>query len=399
MKRLSILLLVATFGLACTFAQNGTGFIGNGYYRICNLATSRYIYVTDNKDYYDMSHDVGDFQAIQLWKDINRAISDPGSVIYIEKVSSDYYDLMAQGTGVHKLTGYYVGVDKQSNGTYEVSASVSKAGLQVTKYLTDDEQGSYAQGKMGTNGVRNYRKWIVDKLETNHATNYFGITPTIELNGMYYQPFYADFPFKTVSPDMHIYYISDEIGELALLQEIEGEVPAGTPVIIECASTDPSQNRLELLLSTSAKVKGNKLSGVYFRNGSRPQASTDAYIQFNPATMRVFSVSNGKLVLTNNAPERLIETRVVDWSDPYYTRIKIKCLPANTSYFKVSADTPDEIALTSDPTAIANIFADDKEPYAKGVFSLSGAQLRVDNSLEGLPAGLYIVGGRKVVKK
>lgn len=398
MKRLFISLLLATFGLTATFAQNGTGFVSSGYYRVCNLITKRYIYVTDNKDYYDMSHDIGDFQAIQLWKDINRTVSDPASVIYIQQVSNNYFDLKAQGTGVHALTGYYVGVQKQTNGTYEVSASVTKAGLEVTKYLSDDEQGSYAQGKMGTNGKGNYRKWIVDKIETNHATNYFGITPTIELNGKYYQPFYAAFPFKAVSPDMHIYYISDDIGELALLEEIEGEVPASTPVIIECASTDPSQNRLELLASSSAKVTNNKLSGAYFRNGSRPQASTDAYTQFDPATMRVFSVSNGKLVLTNNAPERLIETKVVDWSDPFYTKIKIKCLPANTSYFKVSPETPDEIALTSDPTAISNISVSDNETSAKGVYTLSGAQLRTDNSLDGLPAGLYIVGGKKVVK-
>ena len=398
MKRLFYLLLLATFGLTATFAQNGTGFVSNGYYRVCNLITKRYIYVTDNKDYYDMSHDIGDFQAIQLWKDINRTVSDPASVIYIQQVSNNYFDLKAQDTGVHSLTGYYVGVQKQTNGTYEVSASVTKAGLEVTKYLTDDEQGSYAQGKMGTNGQGNYRKWIVDKIETNHATNYFGITPTIELNGKYYQPFYAAFPFKAVSPDMHIYYISDDIGELALLEEIEGEVPASTPVIIECASPVPSQNRLELLASSSAKVTNNKLSGVYFRNGSRPQASTDAYTKFDPATMRVFSVSNGKLVLTNNAPERLIETKVVDWSDPFYTKIKIKCLPANTSYFKVSPETPDEIALTSDPTAISNISVSDNETSAKGVYTLSGAQLRTDNSLDGLPAGLYIVGGKKVVK-
>lgn len=399
MKRTSILLLLATICLGSTFAQNGTGFVGNGYYRICNLITKRYIYVTDNKDYYDKNQDVGDFQAIQLWKDINRATSDPASVIYIQQISGDNYDLKAQGTGVHALTGYYVGVKKQSNGTYEVSASVSKAGLQVTKYLSDDEQSTTrAKGKMGTNGQGNYRKWIVDKLETNHDTNYFGITPSIELNGRYYQPFYADFPFKAVANDMHIYYISEDDGDLALLQEIEGEVPANTPVIIECASTDPSQNRLELLVFSSAKVTGNKLSGVYFRNGSRPQASTDAYTKFDPATMRVFSVSNGKLVLTNDAPDRLIEMSVVDWSDPWQNTIRIKCLPANTSYFRANAYTSDEIELTSDPTSIANISSNDKNPHAKGVFTTSGVQLRADDNLEGLPAGIYIVGGRKVVK-
>jgi hypothetical protein len=252
---------------------------------------------------------------------------------------------------------------------------------------------------MGTNGTGNYRKWIVDQLTTNHATNYFGITPSIELNGKYYQPFYAGFPFKAVSPDMHIYYISDDIGELALLQEIEGEVPASTPVIIECATADPSQNRLELLPSSSAKVTGNRLCGVYFRNNSRPKGSVNAYTQFDPATMRVFSVSNGKLVLTNNAPDRVIETSVIDWSDPNENSIRIPCLPANTSYFKISGDTPDEIALTSDPTALSCVHADNNDSSVEGVFTLSGTRLRADNNLESLPAGIYIVGGKKVVVK
>ena len=97
-------------------------------------------YVTDNKDYYDMARDKEDFQAIQLWKDVDRYASDPGSVIYIEQVTGDHFDLRSQGTGVHSLTGYYVGVTKNSDGSYTVSASVSKAGMEVTKYLTDDEQ-------------------------------------------------------------------------------------------------------------------------------------------------------------------------------------------------------------------------------------------------------------------
>ena len=242
-------------------------------------------------------------------------------------------------------------------------------------------------------------KLVPRERSTNHATNYFGITPSIELNGKYYQPFYAGFPFKAASPDMHIYYIRDDIGELALLQEIEGEVPASTPVIIECASADPSQNRLELLISSSAKVTGNKLCGVYFRNNSRPKESINAYTQFNPATMRVFSVSNGKLVLTNNAPDRVIETSVIDWSDPNENSIRIQCLPANTCYFKISGDTPDEIALTSDPTALSYVNVDNTDSSAEGVFTLSGTQLRRSNNVKGLPAGIYIVGGRKVVVK
>jgi hypothetical protein len=36
---------------------------------------------------------------------------------------------------------------------------------------------------------------------------------------------------------------------------------------------------------------------------------------------------------------------------------------------------------------------------AEGVYSISGTQLRANNNTEGLPAGLYIVGGKKVAVK
>ena len=396
MRRFCTFLFVASLlGAGNASAQYGTGFIGNGYYRVRNLASDRYIYVTDNKDYYDMARDREDFQAIQLWKDVNRFPSDPGSVIYIEQVSTDHFDLRAQGTGVHSLTGYYVGVTK-SSGTYIVSASVSKAGMTVTKYLTDTEQSSSDQGTMGTTGKLNYRRWIVDKIETDHATNYFGIKPTIEAGGKYYQPFYAAFPFKVSSTGMHVYYLDEVESQYAVLKEIEGEVPAATPVLIECATADPSTNRIELLASSSAKVTGNLLGGVYFCNGKRPQESVDAYTAFDAEKMRVFSVVDGQLVVTNNADARLNEIKTVDYAT--YNMIKVKSLPANMSYLKADADTPAEVPVFVDgnvPDAIGSIVAEQK-PTAEGVYSLSGTQLRSTGDLQGLPSGLYIVNGKKV---
>ena len=374
------------------FAKStGTGFIGNGFYRIHNFATDRYIYVTDDQDYYEKGSDREDFQAIQLWKDDNKAISDPAGIIYIEEVSSGNFDLQAQGTGTLSLTGYYVHVQRQRNGAYEVSASSHG----VTKYLSDDETSSSPQGMMGTSNSGDYRCWVVDKIETSHATNYFGISPTIALNGTYYQPFYASFAFRTASPGMHVYYVSDAGGNLALLQEIEGDVPARTPVIIECASSNPSNNRIELLTSTTAQVTDNMLDGVFFCNGDRREQSENAYTVFDAATMRVFAVENGKLVLTDAAPAN--EVMIIDWTT--WSQVSVNCLFANTSYFKADANTPRVIELTSDPTSIHGIPASGQEKSAKGVYSLSGTQLRPGESVQGLPAGLYIVGGKKVVIK
>ena len=373
-----------------------TGFIGNGYYRIKNLVSNRYSYVTDNKDYYNKSSDAEDFQAIQLWKNPDKAISDAAGVIFIEQQTNKIdYDIKAQGTSVNQLTGMYVNVTNIAQGIYEVSAS--RKG--VTKYLSDDEQSASDQGYMGTKGKGNYRRWVVDKITTNHATNYFGIRPSasMQVNGKYYQPFYAGFPFKVSSPNMHVYYISKVSGNEAIMKEITGEVPAKTPVIIECSSIDPTNNRLELLNTSSATVSGNKLGGVYFCNGDRPKESTDAFKVFDATSMRVLSVANGKLVLTNDDQSRLSKIEITDWE--MLEKVPAYCLPANTSYLKVDANTPAKLNIRIDGSGIEDIIADSKDTSVEGVYTLSGTQLRSTNDLKGLPAGLYIVGGVKVAIK
>lgn len=377
------------------YAQSkGTGYVGKGYYRVRNLTTERYIYVTDNKDFYDIAHDKEDFQGIQLWKDAAKAAKSPASVIFIEELYPGGFDLKAQGTGVYDLTGYCVNVTKKSDGTYEVSASRSG----VTKFLSDDRTNSSDQGKLGTSGTAKYRRWIVDKIEATHATNYVGISPTITFNGKYYQTFYASFPFRTISPGMRVYYISDVEGDLALIQEIEGDVPAATPVIIECASANATDNRIEPLPTTTARVTDNLLCGVYFCNGKRPQESVDAYTKFDAATMRILTVADGKLVMSDNAPERLQEIMVNDYT--LYEQVPAICIPANTCYFKAHANTPKQVFLTSDPTAIDSL-PSEKTDGGKhcGVYSLDGTQLRTTNNAEGLPAGIYIIGGKKVVRR
>lgn len=395
MNRLHSFLLFTLCWYGMAYAQSkGTGYVGKGYYRVRNLTTERYIYVTDNKDYYDIAHDKEDFQGIQLWKDAAKAAKSPASVIFIEELYPGGFDLKAQGTGVYDLTGYCVNVIKKSDGTYEVSASRSG----VTKFLSDDRTNSSDQGKLGTSGTAKYRRWIVDKIEATHATNYVGISPTITFNGKYYQTFYASFPFRTISPGMRVYYISDVEGDLALIQEIEGDVPAATPVIIECASANATDNRIEPLPTTTARVTDNLLCGVYFCNGKRPQESVDAYTKFDAATMRILTVADGKLVMSDNAPERLQEIMVNDYT--LYEQVPAICIPANTCYFKANANTPKQVFLTSDPTAIDSL-PSEKTDGGKpcGVYSLDGTQLRTTNNAEGLPAGIYIIGGKKVVRR
>lgn len=412
MRKLYTLLTLSLLYSALASAQDyGTGIAGDGYYRIRNVATNRYLYVTDNKDYYDTSRDVEDFQAIQLWLDheempdegFRSPVEDPASVIYIKKYGSQY-DLTAQGTGVHALTGYYVNVTTLSNGTYEVSASVSKAGIEVIKTLSDNESTLEAsKGKMGTGGKLNFRRWIVNKITTNHATNYMGIRPTIQANGKYYQPYFAAFPFKPASDGMKVYYINIVDGNWAVLKEIQGEVPAATPVIIECSTDAPATNRIELLASSAANADNNKLAGAYFCNGSRNEQSVDAYKVFDAEGMRMLTVnSEGKLTYTD-APTTGLEDIVKRDKSTGYKPVTYKCIPANRSYLKCDASTAKTLTVLTEEEykglGIEDLIAESSKKGIEGVYSLSGTQLRKANDINGLPAGMYIVGGHKVAVK
>lgn len=404
MRRLYTLFIIALLCQAGAVAQDmGSGLIGSdAYYRVRNFGQDRYVYVRDNYDGSNLIKQTGDFQAIELWKDASKTISDPASVIFIHKFNNGQYDLQAQGTGVLALTGYTVHIsDRLSDGTYKVYAT--KEG--VTVYLDDERTNSRDQGMLGTkNSNDKFRRWVVDKIETNHATNYFGIKPTITLNGKYYRPFYAAFPFKPASQNMHVYYVSKLTGSEATLKEITGEIPANTPVIIECASENPSDNRIDILLSTPAAVNNNQLAGVYFCNGDRGKESVDAYTAFNASTMRVLTATGDKLVFSNNETgllnsNVLKKIEAVDWNSPNEDDIEVVCIPSNTCYLKAEAGMPDVLDVVLDGSGLDEILAENKDDDAVGVYSLSGMQIRSTNDVQGLPAGLYIVGGVKVVIK
>lgn len=394
MKRVYTLLLFAMLSLAGAMAQGmGSGFVSNGYYRIRNVGSQRYLYVTDNKDYYNMSTDKEDFQAIQLWKESGRDFTcDPGSVVYIKQVGNQF-DLEAQGTGVHQLTGYYVSVEKQGDGSYIVSASVSKAGMQVTKYLTENEKSTAKpQGKMGTSGTLNYRKWVVDQIGTTHATNYFGLKPGIESEGKFYQSFYAAFPFRVTNEDIHIYTVSKVAGGKAILTELTGDIPAYTPVIIECASNNPSENRLELLPPSDGSVKDNLLTGNFFCNGNRPETSADAFTIFKPATMRVLAVKDGKLTFCNSVtdtPSLTLTNVMIDWSN--YIDSDELCISANSAYLKVAENCAADLTVQfGEGTPIGKINADKADA---DIYDLQGRKL------DSMQKGINIVGGKKYIVK
>lgn len=361
-----ILLLFATV----SYAQ-----LQSGFYRVHNFATERYVYVYDNTGKINVSTTSADMGAIQLWKDHNRTISDPASIIYVEQKGGSIYNLHSQGTSVHEIIGYNVMVYPKGD-TYQLYAE--------GKYLADDETSNVPDGQLGTIAKGDYRRWVATPV--NLEDNFFGIKPNFNIDYTYYEPFFADFAFSFANEGMKAYYVSETYKHIAVIKEINDEIiAANTPVIIGCGSEEPSSNKLNLFINKGNKINSNMLKGVYFNNERRPK-SKDARTKYDANTMRVLGItSEGKLGFVVSKEEYLA---------------------ANEAYLNVPIDSPEEFVLMTEEELAAykeneqgqsiNPVKTDKP--VKGVFSITGLKVadKVDKSL---PKGIYIVNGKKIIIK
>lgn len=79
-------------------------------------------------------------------------------------------------------------------------------------------------------------------------------------------------------------------------------------------------------------------------------------------------------------------------------------LPATAAYFdfqNVSTPTALSVKFGNDPTGISDLVIENGQvkQRASGVYNLQGVKLNANGSTEGLPAGVYIVNGKKVLVK
>lgn len=360
----------------------------NGFYRVHNLATSRYVYVCDNVGSINWANTSAELGALRLYMNPERRYNDPASVVYLKCVSaSDHkYDIQAQNTGVYDMIKHYVQL-YATGGGYQVYATQSGA----TRYLSDERKSTTRDdGKMGTSGTGNYRIWIPTPISSS-TSEYFGIKPCLSGNGKYYYPFYASFAFKFASSGMKAYYIStvDAAQGVAVLKEYKQEVKAaGVPYIIECSSEDPADNRLDILTSGGTQPSGNLLLGNYFFNPDHVAAGDKAYKEFDKSRMRMLEVSASGQLLFSNTSSRL--QTYEDYPGKLF-------LPANQSYLSVTPGMPatltviDESAYVGISDVVVDAMADD------AVYSLTGERVATGAaSLSELPAGVYVIGGRKI---
>ena len=398
-----------------------TGEESEGFYRIKNNgAAKRYITIVNDKvDNNFKKFTVNDYKtwrAVNALTTVKDPTNDPGSILYISGNTSDL-SLKGQGMDTSVLLGSNYKLMK--NGSQLCSEYKGTMVFMTDNYDADNNKN--ATVGIGLSSIAKeagtYASWEFVKID--NEKEYFGITPEIELDNKYYTTLFTSFAYQ-LSDGMKAYYVNeheyqtDKITEpLAVLTEVPtNQIPAGTPVIIECISNKPSDNKLIPLKSSSSTIKNNELIGIYFcyikysfDDVNRGESETDAakelknVIEYDAQEMRVLGTVDGKLALTVANDKQIVVTN------------KGKYLPANKAYLPIkyseSSITQKGIKLVDKKTfddaitaaaAIRNINNNEVQTTS-GVFTLTGTRIKSDNSTEGLANGIYIINGKKVIIK
>ena len=388
--------LIFSIALACISGLTAHAqFNGKGYYRIKNAVTQRYMSLCDNhsRGVHIASTSV-DAGALVTKKNFNEVVTDPGTIFNIENVSGANYNISSQGSNVYDMIQYYIRLTKATDGTY-TAWQVDNGQVIV---LSDENDFFEGEDVSFVNSLtKTTQKWYI--LPVNTEENYLGIKPNIEANGKYYATFFAETPFSFASSGMRALYISElKSSGAAIYKEIKGIVPAKTPVIIECSSTDPAKNKLKIEATSPSSIKDNLLTGVYFGLGMKATSHYNC-TAFDANSMRVLGLSKDGSLELNNEDTYMADIMIKIGSNYEYTYPYIKAIPHNTAYVKVSSSVPTHMKLfkEGDPAAgINDIQYTDDKPAT--IYNINGMMVRENaTSTEGLPKGIYIFKGKKVV--
>ena len=386
-KRLFLLLLGCATMLGAQAQLSGAG-----YYRVKNVSSGRYMSLSDNQSRgVDFNSCTADCGAMQTSKIMDNIYSDPGSIFYLDHIDGVSYNVVGQGTSLHDIINYYIYISPV--GSYYKIYQEQK-GQRVTLSDLDDveEDESY----VATTGGKT--TWYITPLNT--TDNYIGVKPTISVGDKHYAAVFAGYPY-TLGAGMKAYYINKVIENegVVIIKELTGTIPAKTPVLIECSSTDISKNQITPVLNSDAVPSDNLAMGVYFCLGDRWSAHYNS-TKFDPSTMRVLSLNTyGNLAVstsTQNLKTVMIEPRGADGK-----HLTVTAIPANSWYIPVSSSAPSELKLVTAEqyaTGIKDMTVKPASLY--NVYTLEGVQIKKNaTSISDLHQGIYIINGKKVVIK
>ena len=324
-KTLSIMLL----SVCC--ALNAQAQLARGYYRVQNTYTNRYISIEDNNpEHYPVSNSGSvTMTGIKTYKPGVKVSTSPSTIIYVYNVGGNQYDMEGQGSSIHYLTGgrTYINLEIQSDGSYQAYGSYAKVKL----YLKDDSDPDAAEAYLKPNSKsEKAMNWWAKPVDTGNE--YLGILPDVEVGGKYYGTIYASFPFRLVSSGMKAYCVTSAGGSGFSCQEITGDIPASTPVIIECASNNPANNMILPVETDPTLGCTNLLYGVYCDRVSSRYTEATYYTDY----FRTIGTSGGKLAFVKATSADLTEG---------------KFLRANKAYLMVDPTNASDVLVLGGSTA------------------------------------------------
>ena len=388
MKKRSFLLLLGCATMLGAQAQLS----GAGYYRVKNVSSGRYMSLSDNHSRgVDFNSCTADCGAMQTSKIMDNIYSDPGSIFYLDHISGVSYNVVGQGTSLHDIINYYIYISPVGS-YYKIYQEQKGQRITLSDFDDVEENESY----VATLGGKT--TWYITPLNT--TDNYIGVKPTISVGDKHYAAVFAGYPY-TLGTGMKAYYINKVIENegVVIIKELTGTIPAKTPVLIECSSTDISKNQITPVLNSDAVPSDNLAIGVYFCLGDRWSAHYNS-TKFDPSTMRVLSLNTyGNLAVstsTQNLKTVMIEPRGADGK-----HLTVTAIPANSWYIPVSSSAPSELKLVTAEqyaTGIKDITVKPASLY--NVYTLEGVQIKKNaTSISDLHQGIYIINGKKVVIK
>ena len=357
--------------------------LDDGFYRMQCVETGRY--VSFRNDYVDTESAKRttevQFYSLRTISGFENVANDLGSIIYIKKFDQGYA-LRSQGYGTDE-SNYYIQIDDTGEGSYWLWASYNKDGVSIPRYMRDCDDASGDFSYVTTeSAISKGWKWRLIPV-TAEDQKYIGVIPEVKVGSKGYAAFYAGIAYK-LSSGMKAYAVDSETDETCTLKDIGNEIPAKTPVVIECAGDNAADNKLTPLESSSASASTNYLKGVMFcypvlvkNKGKMIEERDNPYwntVDYDVFTMRILGEDGGKLVFKTGDED-------------------LEYMPANKSY--LSVPTSAAATLTIDGiTAIKGIKVSSTSSTSSGIFTLNGVRLP-DNAT--LQKGVYIKDGKKIV--
>ena len=340
---------------------NAAAQLDDGFYRIKNTATGRYIVMYDPYVLVNKATVTVNLAALQTVSSFNSVSSHMGSVWYMQNQGDSQYDLYCQHSSLGaNSNGFYPKIYKNGD-TYRVYGEYNG----LTKYLSDvdaDEEDP-GEGHISVNGQNVSWEFI-----PIGGDNYVGIEPETDADGYYWATFMSGFPFK-LSSGMKAYYVYSIDDHGFAMEDMGSEIPARVPVILRLNGSNPSDNIITVIKNSDAAApSNNKMYGTWY--SSNLGGKHESYNVICEPQNRVLGKSGGRLAFVKGSG----------------------VIEHNRGYIDVSSSADD--AIIESTSGIKSIEND--SDIENGIFTLTGQKVPEGTTPR---SGVYIKNGKKMVIK